>query len=60
MKNSTWILNQSFKETIALNVLSEKNNSILECLRPRGKIVCIGENLSTELQIIQDCINNSV
>ena len=40
-----------------MNVLSEKNNSILECLRPRGKIVCIGENLSTELQIIQDCIN---
>lgn len=40
-----------------MSILSEKNNSILECLRPRGKIVCIGENLSTELQIIQDCIN---
>ncbi|MFX0122676.1 MAG: hypothetical protein ACFFAE_03505 [Candidatus Hodarchaeota archaeon] len=29
-------------------------NSILEYFRPRGKIVCIGEDLTTELEIIND------
>ncbi|MFX0014216.1 MAG: hypothetical protein ACFFB2_06975 [Promethearchaeota archaeon] len=32
---------------------SEKN-SILEYFRPRGKIVCIGEDLTTELEIINE------
>ncbi|MFX0084565.1 MAG: hypothetical protein ACFFAU_02745 [Candidatus Hodarchaeota archaeon] len=40
-----------------MSVLSGKDSSILECFRPRGKIVCVGESLSSELQIIQDFIN---
>ena len=39
---------------MALSVLSSKNNEILECFRPRGKIVCVGESLLNELQIIQN------
>lgn len=37
-----------------MSVLSSKNNEILECFRPRGKIVCVGESLLNELQIIQN------
>lgn len=33
------------------------SSPILEYLRPRGKIVCIGDNLATELKIIQDFLN---
>ncbi|MHA2226786.1 MAG: hypothetical protein ACXAC8_16355 [Candidatus Hodarchaeales archaeon] len=31
-----------------------ENNSILEYFRPHGKIVCIGEDLSAELRILQE------
>ena len=41
------------KEKSALSLQSERN-SILEYFRPRGKIVCIGEDLTAELQIIND------
>ncbi|MFX0051876.1 MAG: hypothetical protein ACFE8U_11360, partial [Candidatus Hermodarchaeota archaeon] len=33
------------------------SSPILEYLRPRGKIVCIGDTLTTELKIIQDYLN---
>jgi hypothetical protein len=33
------------------------SSPILDHLRPRGKIVCIGDNLATELKIIQDFLN---
>ncbi|MFX0172489.1 MAG: hypothetical protein ACFE9L_11260 [Candidatus Hodarchaeota archaeon] len=33
------------------------SSPILEYLRPRGKIVCIGDTLATELKIVQDYLN---
>lgn len=42
-----------------MSVLSSKNNEILECFRPRGKIVCVGESLSNELQIIQNYLTKN-
>ena len=41
------------KEKSALKSQSDRN-SILEYFRPRGKIICVGEDLSSELQIIND------
>lgn len=41
------------REKSALSSQTDKN-SILEYFRPRGKIVCIGEDLTTELQIINE------
>ncbi len=54
---SIGVPNWLFEEIITLSVLSGKDNSILECFRPRGKIVCVGESLTSELQIIQDFSN---
>ncbi len=41
------------QEILALSSLSE-SNPMMEYFRPRGKIVCVGKDLTTELQIIHE------